>query len=162
MQINAMSVDSAEVVFAISGEIDIATAPQLWERVASTVSKGTKRLVLDLTDMDFIDASGISVIVRARPLLADDAQIVLRRPNRLARKVFEIVELDKLCRVENTRAVVGRDTPELDYDGPTVHVGQIVDSLRSTVAYPMTCAGRDPYGKKLGNRDRYPRSVEVR
>jgi anti-sigma B factor antagonist len=101
----------AEVVLFFSGEIDLATAPQMWDAIASSVGPDTRRLVLDFSDVTFIDASGISVIVRARFSLGEDGQVVLRRPRPSARRVFEIVHLDELGGVELTPGGP-RDAPE--------------------------------------------------
>ncbi len=52
-------------VVLVSGELDIATAPLLRERLADLTIRGHTRLVLDLDGLEFTDATGISVLVGA-------------------------------------------------------------------------------------------------
>jgi len=49
----------------VSGELDIATAPQLREHTSRQLAEPTELVVLDLTDVSFIDTSGLYVLVDA-------------------------------------------------------------------------------------------------
>jgi anti-anti-sigma factor len=46
-----------EVVVAVRGEIDLVTAPVLWESLVDGIPD-TKRLVVDLSETEFIDSTG--------------------------------------------------------------------------------------------------------
>ncbi len=92
--------EAREIVVLVRGEIDIATAPALWEVLAEAIP-GTHRLVLDLGDTTFIDSTGLSIFVRAlRRLRYDGGDLILRslRPN--VREVLRITGLDKVLTVE--------------------------------------------------------------
>jgi anti-sigma B factor antagonist len=92
--------DENQPVVAIHGEVDIATAPELRQQLFDIVDQHPSQIVLDLTDMGFIDCSGIAVIAAARAALpAQECEIILRAPNRLARKVFQLTGLDGPCMV---------------------------------------------------------------
>ena len=52
------------IYLTVSGELDIYTAPQLQDRLAEESTKGGT-LVLDMAGVDFIDSSGIRVLVLA-------------------------------------------------------------------------------------------------
>jgi anti-sigma B factor antagonist len=47
----------------LSGELDIATAPQLEAAVASALARGARRLVIDLSGLQFIDSSGLRLCI---------------------------------------------------------------------------------------------------
>ena len=51
------------VVLALSGELDLAGAPELDQALSAVREAGTA-LTLDLTDLEFIDSSGLGVLVR--------------------------------------------------------------------------------------------------
>jgi anti-anti-sigma factor len=71
-------------VLAIAGEIDISSSPDLGAQITSLVDEGTHRLVLDLAGVDFIDSSGLGVLMIGRRRIQDGdgtIAIVVTRPN---------------------------------------------------------------------------------
>jgi anti-anti-sigma factor len=94
------SVDG-EIVIAVRGELDMETCPLLWERMADAIPLAEKRLVVDLGDTAFIDSTGLAVFVRAfKRLQHGGSELVLRSPNRSARKILHITGLDRVMRIE--------------------------------------------------------------
>jgi anti-sigma B factor antagonist len=102
LDIPDLDVDGWTVV-AASGEIDVATAPALRDRLAELVEDGTTRLVIDLEDVDFIDSTGLGVLVgglrRARGE-GGDLRLVCTNPRIL--KVFEATGLHDVFAIEAT------------------------------------------------------------
>ena len=73
-----------------TGELDIATAPEL-ERVLERPRAAGDRVVLDLAELEFIDSTGLRVIVRARRGRATRALGAAAAPRAAAvRRVFDI------------------------------------------------------------------------
>jgi anti-sigma B factor antagonist len=90
------------VVVSVRGEIDIASAPVLWERLAEAIPTAQERLVVDLTDTTFMDSMGLSVLVRAfKRLRHGGADLVLRSPNGSVRRVLNITRLDTVITIED-------------------------------------------------------------
>ena len=52
-------------VIAVAGELDIATAPELCARLDATRSGRRPRLLVDLTDVDFCDSTGLRALLGA-------------------------------------------------------------------------------------------------
>ena len=53
-------------VVGLSGELDLATGPQTTAVLALTVAdEDTREIIMDLTDLRFIDANGLGVLIRA-------------------------------------------------------------------------------------------------
>ena len=57
--------------------------------------------MIDLSDVDLLDERGIAVIVSARNRLPENHDVVLRRPNRLVRRVLAITGMDGTCVIED-------------------------------------------------------------
>ena len=84
-------------VLAVTGEVDVATAPRLREQLISLVGEGRVRIVVDLEQVDFLDSTGLGVLVGAlkRVRTQDgDLSLVCTEPRIL--KVFEITGLTKV------------------------------------------------------------------
>ena len=82
-------------VLTVSGEIDIATAPSLRERLHSLLADGKHRLIIDLDDVGFLDSTALGVLVGAlkRSRMENgEVRIACAQPRVL--KVFEITRLD--------------------------------------------------------------------
>jgi anti-sigma B factor antagonist len=82
-------------VLAVSGEIDMATAPMLRERIHGLIADQKVKLVVDLDDVGFLDSTALGVLVgglkRAR---TDGGEIRIACAQPRVRKVFEITRLD--------------------------------------------------------------------
>lgn len=52
-----------------AGEIDLVSGHRLREEVHAAVSAGSRRILLDLTEVNFCDSSGVGVLIAARRLL---------------------------------------------------------------------------------------------
>jgi anti-anti-sigma factor len=62
-KIDAREQDGASLVLALSGELDLAGAPELSAALTDAMEAG-RDLVVDLRGLEFIDSSGLGVLVR--------------------------------------------------------------------------------------------------
>ena len=76
------------------GEIDLATAPRLGEAIDATTDT-TKRVIVNLSEVTFLDSSALNALVHARRGLAERAIAfrVVAPSDRVVRRVFEITHL---------------------------------------------------------------------
>ena len=99
--LDELSVDG-EVIICPRGEIDMAGAPLLWDRLAAAIPEVKERLVIDLSQTTFIDSTALTVFVRALKRLRNHgADLVLRGPNKSARRLLGITGLDQVMTIEN-------------------------------------------------------------
>jgi anti-sigma B factor antagonist len=92
-QIEERSVQGATVV-AVTGEIDVATAPQLQECLHGLIAQGRPSLVIDLLAVTFLDSTALGVLVGALKRCREqggDLQLVVADARIL--KIFEITGL---------------------------------------------------------------------
>jgi anti-sigma B factor antagonist len=57
--------DGHGTVLTVGGEVDLATAPQLHSRLVDLVDDGTGSVVVDLTQVAFMDSTGLGVLLAA-------------------------------------------------------------------------------------------------
>ena len=88
-------------VLCVLGEVDIATAPLLWERLEPAILAGPEVLVLDLAGLTFIDSTGLTVLIRAHKRLRDaGSRLVVRNPTVTVNRVLDVSGLDQVLEIE--------------------------------------------------------------
>jgi anti-sigma B factor antagonist len=85
----------------VRGEIDIATSPEL-RRQLEQVADDDEPIVVDVSDMTFIDSSGLGVLVEVlkRRRETGGQPVALRGMQEPVRRVFEITGLTDLFEVQ--------------------------------------------------------------
>jgi anti-anti-sigma factor len=85
----------------VVGEVDLCTAPLLEEALVRELDAATD-LVLDLSEVSFLDSSGLHAIVSAaRSARASGGMLIVDSPlPAQARRVIEITHLEELLHVE--------------------------------------------------------------
>ncbi|MBB5079927.1 STAS domain-containing protein [Nonomuraea endophytica] len=94
-------------VVRIGSRLDAGTSAGLRQRLHDAVDSGTGDLILDLSKLEMIDATGLGVLVGThRRALAAERRLVLRRvPPRIMR-VLAVTRLNRVLRVEVPAAAV--------------------------------------------------------
>ena len=84
-------------VLDVAGEVDLSTAPALRSRIDAVVEEGGRRLVVDLSDVSFMDSSGLSVLVTGfKGMREAGGDMTVVCPNAAIAKVFSITGLDRV------------------------------------------------------------------
>src|SRR5919109_955930 len=84
-------------VLSVHGEVDVYTAPRFRERLIELVSEGKLRIVVDLEAVDFLDSTGLGVLVGGlKRLRSHDGDLTLVCTQSRILKVFEITGLTKV------------------------------------------------------------------
>src|SRR5687767_2032780 len=86
--------DSTHLV-AVTGEIDLFTAPEFKQCLAAAIDDGVTSIVVDLTETSFVDSSSLGVLIGAhRRLAARDGTLTIVATNDAILKTFRITGLD--------------------------------------------------------------------
>ncbi len=87
-------------VLQVGGEIDVATAPRLREQLIKLVNDQRFMIVVDLGAVDFIDSTGLGVLIGAlkRVRTHDGALVLVCTEPRIV-KVFEITGLNQVFEI---------------------------------------------------------------
>jgi len=85
----------------VRGEIDLYTAPRLWETIDAMIAETPHELVVDLSDVTFIDSTGLSVLVRAHKRLRPvNGTVIVRGAADQVYMALEVTKLNSLLTVE--------------------------------------------------------------
>ena len=89
--------DAETAVVAVAGEVDTATSPELRSSLRELTERaGPRRLVVDLEAVEFIDSSGLGVLIGCMRLLPPGGELLLVCTRPTISRVFEITGLDAL------------------------------------------------------------------
>ncbi len=92
-------------VVALGGEVDVYTSPQVKQAILDLLNGGTTRLVVDLTGVDYLDSTGLGVLIgglkRARER---DGDLKLICDNVRILRIFEITGLTKIFDIHRAEA----------------------------------------------------------
>ena len=85
------------IVVSVEGELDLYTAPQLRDAVMGAVEDGSKRVVVDLTKVPFMDSSGLGVVVACLKRLRESGGdlAVVTPPESPPTKLLSLTGLDR-------------------------------------------------------------------
>jgi anti-sigma B factor antagonist len=90
-------VDATTHVVAVTGEVDLFTAPEFKQRVMAPIAAGVEHVIVDLTGTTFIDSSSLGVLIGAhRRLRARGGRVVVACDTDAIVKTFRITGLDSV------------------------------------------------------------------
>jgi anti-sigma B factor antagonist len=96
-------VDADRHIVAVTGEIDLFTAPEFKQRVSAPIDAGRTHVAVDLTETTFIDSSSLGVLIGAhRRLRRLDGALVIVCNNDAIVKTFRITGLDSVFTIVPT------------------------------------------------------------
>lgn len=90
-------------ILSVTGEIDVYSAPRLREKLVELVGQGHRKIVTDLEGVDFLDSTGLGVLVGGLKRLRShggDLSLVCTQPRIL--KVFEITGLTSVFSISES------------------------------------------------------------
>jgi anti-sigma B factor antagonist len=80
----------------LAGELDLSSAELLTDALEPKLAAGG-RIVLDLSELQFMDSTGLQVLIRSTLTLGDRGTIVLAHAGNLVRSILELaIRTDKL------------------------------------------------------------------
>ena len=89
---------------ALYGEVDLAVAAELETALEDAILESVGAFIIDLSDLDFIESTGLQVLLRARGLLGrEDRALAVVCPHGPVRRVFELSGLSELFALYESR-----------------------------------------------------------
>jgi anti-sigma B factor antagonist len=99
----------------LKGELDMASAAELEEQAELLCSQSASELVLDLSELDFIDSAGLNAILRVRTLCQEHmCDFCLTPGARPVQRLFEVTRLiDRLPFRKSHRELEQDPSPQI-------------------------------------------------
>jgi anti-sigma B factor antagonist len=92
------------VLLTVHGEADLHVAPEFRDRLTMAIDQGTSFLVLDFSDVTFVDSMTLGVVLGGmKRLRARGGHLRLVVPQGDMRRMFEITLLDRVLTIDSTR-----------------------------------------------------------
>ncbi len=135
------SYSGANVVLGVRGQVDILTGPELGAVLDAVIDRGHVAVVLDLTELVFMDAAGLRVIASGANRLGPlGGQIVIRSVPPLVRRMLDIAGMTEMVRFEGPEPVLEHLGTEQTTASPgmpvTVGAAGLANQLRRVTAIP--------------------------
>ncbi|TNY37321.1 STAS domain-containing protein [Thermomonospora catenispora] len=90
-------VEKDVTVVKVRGELDVFSSPRLREQLLDVIDTGPIRLVVDLSDVTFLDSTGLGVLVGIyHRLRARNGTMSFVGANERVRRVFHVTQLTKI------------------------------------------------------------------
>lgn len=87
-------------VVKLKGEVDIYTAPSLRETIVDSVEKGKYKIAVDLDDVDFLDSTGLGVLVGGlKRVKQHDGELGIICNQEKILRIFKITGLTKIFKM---------------------------------------------------------------
>lgn len=101
-------------VIAMRGELDLATAPRLCVRIDTARRGGTRRLLVDLTTVEFCDSTGLRALIGSRRevVAGGGRMVVAATTDSAVGRLFELAGAHEVLPVyEDARAALAALVP---------------------------------------------------
>ena len=91
------------VVVSLAGELDLYNAHVVREALLACCEEAPQRLVVDLSEVKFIDSTALGVLVEARSRMANRRAFLLAAPGLETKRALEVSGLDRHFSVHDSR-----------------------------------------------------------
>ncbi|MCX7632666.1 MAG: STAS domain-containing protein [Turneriella sp.] len=98
-------------VLLVSGDLNMFTAPELRNALMKKLEAGTRRFVIDLTNLSYVDSSGIGILVSFVSMVRrqENSRVILCGLNKQVRSIFEVTRLLSIFEVLPDRAAAEQE-----------------------------------------------------
>jgi anti-sigma B factor antagonist len=112
MQVEDKAIGAVTVVKVYDKRLVAKVAVEFKENMLRLINQGNRSLALDLSDVDFVDSSGLGAIVSSLKAIGRDGDLVVCGLKEPVMQVFSLTRMDKVFRifsnVEEAAAYLGK------------------------------------------------------
>lgn len=91
------------LIFDIRGELDAKAAPDLKERLMEKINSGYHRVLVNLSDISYLDSAGLGVLVSGLKLATrQNGDLRMWGPQDEVKNIFQLTRLNKVFQIYDT------------------------------------------------------------
>ena len=102
MSLASTDIDTARIITVLANRIDAAMAIRFKEDMRQMTLSAPDRVIVDLSEVDFIDSSGLGAIVAAMKQLREGQRLELAGLTPTVNKVFRLTRMDTVFSLFDT------------------------------------------------------------
>lgn len=97
MEIQTEQINSERFILTPTGRLDAESSPQLRQAILDQIDAGANRILVDLTQVDFMDSSGLSALVSGmKSLRSSGGMLAICKANPQVRTALRLTMLDRV------------------------------------------------------------------
>ena len=90
-------------IYRLKGRLDSNTSQMLEEKVFQAISDGSKKIIIDFENLNYISSAGLSLFLKAnKALLREDGRIILCFMQKYVREIFKMTGIDSFVPILDT------------------------------------------------------------
>ena len=96
MQLQENKLEDVLIVRPMEKRIDAATAADFKKRMSGWIDSGNRRIVLNLSKVDFMDSSGLGAVISGLKKIGDGGNIVICDVKETVLSLFRLTRMDRV------------------------------------------------------------------
>lgn len=100
--VNTERIDYSTIIFkaGLPKRVDIDNSKDLWVFLKTLVSGGALKIFIDMNSVEYIDSSGIGVLINAAKLLRkQNGDVVIANVSDTVKEIFKVINLDNFIKI---------------------------------------------------------------
>jgi anti-sigma B factor antagonist len=90
-------------IFRLKGRLDSNTSQELEDKLFQTISEGSKKIIIDFENLDYMSSDGLRVVFEAsNAILREDGRLILCSMHEYIREIFKTIGIDKFVLILDT------------------------------------------------------------
>lgn len=99
MKLENMTTEDFTLVKIQESRLDAANSPELRVKVSELVESGVQRVILDISDVEFMDSSSLGVMVSILKMIGGSGDLVIAGAKGIVSDLFQLTRMDRVFRM---------------------------------------------------------------
>ncbi|MFQ5627225.1 MAG: STAS domain-containing protein [bacterium] len=112
MQFESKKSGNVTIVSILESRVDAKIAVDFRDSIADLINSGNHNLVVDLSEVDFVDSSGLGAIVSSLKILGRKGDMALSGVRPTVMSLFKLTRMDKVFRMFDDEAEAAKALAE--------------------------------------------------